>query len=522
MFGAAAAGAVFVPVNPLLKAEQVAYILRDCNVRVLVTSPERLALLERRSRCVDCARRARRCRGEPAAGRAAPLGRPAGRGPASCAATASSTPTWRRSSTRRAAPASRRASCCRTATWSPAPRASRVPREPPEDDAARGAAAVVRRRVQPAHDGLPRRRARRAAELPAAAGRAERARARSSVTGLTAVPPLWIQLAAARTGRTSDRASTCATSPTPAGACRARRSTRCARALPRREAVPDVRPDRGVPLDLPAARARSTAGPTRSARRSRTPRSWCCARTARPARPTSRASSCIAARWSAWATGTTRRRRPSASSPLPGPRRRRCCMPEIAVFSGDTVRRDEEGFLYFVGRRDEMIKTSGYRVSPTEVEEVLYDTGLVGDAVAFGVADPSARPGDRRSSWPGRRDVDPDALRRVLAKQLPGYMVPAHIDRARAPLPRNPNGKIDRKRSLRPHASWRRHERPPRAHRRGRPVACRRPSAASPLDAARRARRPHAVLRLRPRAAHRARRAAARGAAARRRSCTTR
>ena len=44
-FGATAAGCVFVPLNPLLKAEQVGYILRDCNVRVLVTSPERLALL---------------------------------------------------------------------------------------------------------------------------------------------------------------------------------------------------------------------------------------------------------------------------------------------------------------------------------------------------------------------------------------------------------------------------------------------------------------------------------------------
>ena len=44
-FGAPAAGAVFVPVNPLLKAEQVAFILQDCNVRVLVTSPERLSLL---------------------------------------------------------------------------------------------------------------------------------------------------------------------------------------------------------------------------------------------------------------------------------------------------------------------------------------------------------------------------------------------------------------------------------------------------------------------------------------------
>ena len=45
MFGAAAAGCVFVPVNPLLKPEQVAYILADCNVRLLATTAERLAQL---------------------------------------------------------------------------------------------------------------------------------------------------------------------------------------------------------------------------------------------------------------------------------------------------------------------------------------------------------------------------------------------------------------------------------------------------------------------------------------------
>ena len=56
---------------------------------------------------------------------------------------------------------------------------------------------------------------------------------------------------------------------------------------------------------------------------------------------------------------------------------------------------DEEGFLYFVGRKDEMIKTSGYRVSPTEIEEVAYDTGLVRDAVALGVDDPRLGPADR-------------------------------------------------------------------------------------------------------------------------------
>ena len=63
-------------------------------------------------------------------------------------------------------------------------------------------------------------------------------------------------------------------------------------------------------------------------------------------------------------------------------------IPEIAVWSGDTVRADEEGYLYFISRRDEMIKTSGYRVSPTEVEEVIYGTGLVGEAAAIGIPHP--------------------------------------------------------------------------------------------------------------------------------------
>ena len=78
-------------------------------------------------------------------------------------------------------------------------------------------------------------------------------------------------------------------------------------------------------------------------------------------------------------------------------------LPEIAVFSGDTVRMDEDGFLYFIGRRDEMIKTSGYRVSPTEVEEILYATKLVGECVAFGVVPRYLGPSDSGHCHPARR-----------------------------------------------------------------------------------------------------------------------
>ncbi|MEO6954531.1 MAG: acyl-CoA ligase (AMP-forming), exosortase A system-associated [Polyangia bacterium] len=117
---------------------------------------------------------------------------------------------------------------------------------------------------------------------------------------------------------------------------------------------------------------------------------------------------------------------------------------ELAVWSGDTVRRDAEGFLYFVGRRDEMLKTSGYRVSPTEVEEVAYGTGLVADAVAVGV--PHARLGHAIvlvASPPPGKDVTSDELLRALRDVLPGYMVPSAIE-WRTELPRNPNGKFDR------------------------------------------------------------------------------
>ena len=62
-------------------------------------------------------------------------------------------------------------------------------------------------------------------------------------------------------------------------------------------------------------------------------------------------------------------------------------IPEIAVWSGDTVKLDNEGYLYFIAAGD-MIKTSGYRVSPSEIEEVAFDSGLVKEAVALGVAHP--------------------------------------------------------------------------------------------------------------------------------------
>ena len=121
-------------------------------------------------------------------------------------------------------------------------------------------------------------------------------------------------------------------------------------------------------------------------------------------------------------------------------------LPEIAVFSGDTVRRDAEGFLYFIGRRDEMIKTSGYRVSPTEIEEILYATGLVGECAAFGVA--HATLGQSIVAVvtpPAGTPLDVAALLAECRSRMPAYMVPARFEPRSGALPRNANGKIDRK-----------------------------------------------------------------------------
>jgi acyl-CoA synthetase (AMP-forming)/AMP-acid ligase II len=121
-------------------------------------------------------------------------------------------------------------------------------------------------------------------------------------------------------------------------------------------------------------------------------------------------------------------------------------LPELAVWSGDTVRMDEEGFLYFIGRRDEMIKTSGYRVSPTEVEEVIYATELVGEAAAIGIPHPVLGQAIVLIATPrAGASLDTEVLMAACKQQLPGFMLPSRIDLREGSLPRNPNGKIDRK-----------------------------------------------------------------------------
>lgn len=117
---------------------------------------------------------------------------------------------------------------------------------------------------------------------------------------------------------------------------------------------------------------------------------------------------------------------------------------ELAVWSGDIVRMDDEGFLYYVGRRDDLIKTSGYRVSPTEIEEVVYATGRVEEVVALGLPHPTL--GQAIAVLAKPKAGAPLAKAEILsacARELPLYMVPALV-LERSELPRNPNGKHDR------------------------------------------------------------------------------
>jgi len=126
---------------------------------------------------------------------------------------------------------------------------------------------------------------------------------------------------------------------------------------------------------------------------------------------------------------------PQTASELP--------LAELAVWSGDFVRRDEEGYLYFISRKDEMIKTSGYRVSPTEVEQVIHSSGLVKEASALGIAHPTLGQAIILLAVT-TGDTNKDDILSHCRRELPSYMIPQMVI-IKSSLPRNQNGKIDRK-----------------------------------------------------------------------------
>jgi acyl-CoA ligase (AMP-forming) (exosortase A-associated) len=111
-----------------------------------------------------------------------------------------------------------------------------------------------------------------------------------------------------------------------------------------------------------------------------------------------------------------------------------------AVWSGDRVVRDEDGLLYFVGRRDAMIKSAGNRISPQEIEDAALATGLVSEAAAVGVKDERL---GQAVLLVVRGGGDDAGLKAALKRDLPNFMQPHEI-RWVERMPLNPNGKIDR------------------------------------------------------------------------------
>ena len=130
--------------------------------------------------------------------------------------------------------------------------------------------------------------------------------------------------------------------------------------------------------------------------------------------------------------GTARRLVPGR---LPGDR---------VLRTGDLFRRDDEGYLYFVGRTDDIIKSRGEKIAPREVEEVLHTAAGVREAAVVGVAD--ALLGEAVVAHVSPRDgvtLDPRALRRHCAERLEDYMVPGRV-LVHDELPKTDNGKLDK------------------------------------------------------------------------------
>ena len=116
---------------------------------------------------------------------------------------------------------------------------------------------------------------------------------------------------------------------------------------------------------------------------------------------------------------------------------------EKVCYSGDLVRADEDGFLYYVGRQDTMIKSSGFRISPTEVEEVVFQSGRARHAAAIGVPDDLLGQAIKVFVVPRDGEAwDGAALQEFCAERMPRYMIPKYFE-VLDELPKTSSGKVD-------------------------------------------------------------------------------
>jgi long-chain acyl-CoA synthetase len=118
---------------------------------------------------------------------------------------------------------------------------------------------------------------------------------------------------------------------------------------------------------------------------------------------------------------------------------------DTLLYTGDLFRRDAEGFLYFVARKDDLIKTRGERVSPKEIENVLCDLEGVAEAAVLGVPDAILGQAIKAYIVPlAGRQLAPEEIRRQCQLRLEPFMLPKHLE-FRASLPKSASGKIDRR-----------------------------------------------------------------------------
>ncbi len=116
---------------------------------------------------------------------------------------------------------------------------------------------------------------------------------------------------------------------------------------------------------------------------------------------------------------------------------------ERVCYSGDLVKMDEDGFLYFVGRRDAMIKSSGFRISPSEVEEILFQTKSIQLVAVIGIPDEMLGQTIKAFVVPRNGATrDAEALIAFCAEKLPRYMVPKTIEFLDE-MPKTSSGKVD-------------------------------------------------------------------------------
>jgi acyl-coenzyme A synthetase/AMP-(fatty) acid ligase len=121
------------------------------------------------------------------------------------------------------------------------------------------------------------------------------------------------------------------------------------------------------------------------------------------------------------------------------------------LFTGDLFRMDEEGYLYFVARQDDIIKSRGEKVSPREVENVVCELDGVAEAAVVGAPDPVLGQAVRLLVVPHEGiQLSEREVRAHCARKLDDFMIPKYVEIV-AELPRNDNGKVDK---LRIAASW--------------------------------------------------------------------